>query len=261
MAILPATCRLSSRKGGLWMTWDSRLGSIGGRVTAPGRKPALLFQCSPNGAPGTDLSVPRRRSCAAWTERSVPGPSRPSGSAGGLCRRFFVLPAFEAEEHIQPLDHRTPLEYRRTDSRVELKPFHDIPGAAGARDLDPLRPRSMGHHRRLAGGERHRAGIEIQAALLAVEIVKVERPQGDRLLCPKAPPLRRVDRAVCPRPHEELAAADQVTAETEPPVFDRDPHLAEPRDEIFLHLTGHPRLLHSRKTGRVGVGIGRNGAV
>src|ERR1035441_5508798 len=23
---------------------------------------------------------------------------------------------------------------------------------------------------------------------------------GDRLLCPKAPPLRRVDRAVCPRP-------------------------------------------------------------
>jgi len=70
-----------------------------------------------------------------------------------------------------------------------------------------------------------------------------------------------VDRAVCPRPHEELAAADQVTAETEPPVFDRDPHLAEPRDEIFLHLTGHPRLLHSRKTGRVGVGIGGNGAV
>jgi len=31
----------------------------------------------------------------------------------------------------------------------------------------------------------------------------------------------------------------------------REPHLAEPDDEVFLDLPGHPRLLRPGETGRV----------
>ena len=91
----------------------------------------------------------------------------------------------------------------------------------------------MLYHGHLAGSKRQRAGIKIEAALLAVEVVELERS----------------------RVRQKLVALYQETLETDPSIFNDDAHLAEPRNEIFLHLASHAGLLRSRESRRVGIRI------
>ncbi len=150
-----------------------------------------------------------------------------------------VNTAVEAEKHIQPPHRPRPLEDGGAGLGVEAEAFHCAARTIGRNDLYSRRPGLVSHHGHLTSGECQRAGLEFKAALLAPEIVEVERP----------------------RLRQELATAHQVGAEAESSAFDFDPHLAEPRDEILFHLAGHAGLLHSRETWRVGIRIGRHGAV
>jgi hypothetical protein len=85
----------------------------------------------------------------------------------------------ETEEYVQAADAPGALEYLGAGGGIQIEPSHGLAGTVGAGDLDSRRSRPMGDHRRLARGKRHRAGLEIEAALLAVEIVEVERSRRE----------------------------------------------------------------------------------
>ena len=60
---------------------------------------------------------------------------------------------------------------------------------------------------------------------------------------------------------EELIGGQQLRQELHPSSIDPHPEFTQPGQQLLLDLAGHAGLLGARMTGRVGIGIGREGPI